>query len=118
MMCAFDGPPKIYRFHGRGEVLTPLDDGFAGLAELFDVPGLGIRAIVRVHVGRISDSCGYGVPHYEFREQRSSSQNWSKKNGAAAVREYQVKNNLSSIDGMAAMTEAEARAYVAPRKDG
>lgn len=112
MMCAFAGPPKIFRFHGRGEVVTPLDDDFDQLAGLFDIPGVGIRAIIRVHVDRISDSCGYGVPNYAFKEHRQSSQNWLKKKGAAAIREYQVEKNLQSIDGLAAITETEARAYV------
>src|ERR671938_1994555 len=26
MFCAFDGPPKIVRLHGRGEVLEPGDE--------------------------------------------------------------------------------------------
>ncbi len=112
MMCAFDGPPKIFRFHGRGEVVTPLDGDFELLAGLFDISGVGIRAIVRVHVERIADSCGYGVPNYEFTAHRQSSQNWIKKKGAAAIREYQVEKNLQSIDGLAAITETEARAYV------
>ena len=28
MFCAFDGPPKIIRFHGTGEVITPGDESF------------------------------------------------------------------------------------------
>jgi hypothetical protein len=75
MMCAFDGPPKIFRFHGTGEVIAPPDDGFDELHNLFDMPGIGVRAIIRVHVNRISDSCGYGVPTYDFKDQRRSTQN-------------------------------------------
>mgnify|MGYP003635337473 FL=1 len=112
MMCAFDGPPKIYRFHGSGEVITPLDKGFDELAGSFDIDGVGIRAIIRIHVSRISDSCGFGVPHYDFVGQRPSSQNWIAKKGTAAIREYQVEKNLRSIDGMSAITEGEARAFV------
>lgn len=112
MMCAFDGPPQIMRFHGTGQVVTPLDAGFEELAALFELPGLGVRAFIKVHVTRISDSCGYGVPTYEFRGHRESSQNWLKNKGEAAVREYQVENNLQSIDGIDAITEVEARAYV------
>src|SRR5436305_12869179 len=28
MFCAFEGPPKILRLHGRGEVVTPGDERF------------------------------------------------------------------------------------------
>src|ERR671920_2368640 len=31
MLCAFSGPPRIVRLHGRGEVLRAGDDGFAEL---------------------------------------------------------------------------------------
>src|ERR1700694_565050 len=33
MLCAFEGPPKIVRLHGRGEVLTPENAGFGELLE-------------------------------------------------------------------------------------
>ena len=29
MMCAFDGPPKIFRFYGTGRVVEPGDDGLS-----------------------------------------------------------------------------------------
>src|SRR5919107_4154467 len=66
MLCAFSGPPRILRLHGRGEVLLAGDDGFADLLAqaAFEEPSIpeARRAIVRVQVSRIADSCGYGVP--------------------------------------------------------
>src|SRR5215831_14662166 len=35
MFCAFDGPPKIVRLHGRGEVFTQEHPRFAELAAHF-----------------------------------------------------------------------------------
>ena len=35
MMCAFEGPPKIFRFYGRGEVFEKGDDEFAELIGAF-----------------------------------------------------------------------------------
>lgn len=116
MMCAFEGPPKIFRFHGRGEVIAPPDDAFDELHELFDLPGIGARAIIRVHVDRISDSCGYGVPNYDFKDQRRSTQNYIQKTGTPTIRENQIANNLQSIDGLPGITETEARAYVGPEE--
>ncbi len=112
MLCAFDGPPQIMRFHGRGEVVTPLDPHFAELASLFDLPGLGARAFIKIHLERISDSCGYGVPNYEFVGHRQSSQNWLRNKGQDGVRHYQVENNLQSLDGIDGISEDEAQAYV------
>src|ERR687883_1733029 len=41
MFCAFEGPPKILRLHGRGEVVTPDDERFGGLLEKLDFAELG-----------------------------------------------------------------------------
>jgi hypothetical protein len=114
MMCAFKGPPKIFRFYGKGEVVTPIDKDFEELAGLFSIPGVGIRAIIRIHVSRIQDSCGYGVPNYEFLGDRKSSQNWAAKLGTKKVRDYQVEKNLQSLDGIPAISEEEARACIGP----
>src|SRR6516164_737624 len=35
MFCAFEGPPKIVRLHGRAKLVTEGDARFAELAELF-----------------------------------------------------------------------------------
>src|ERR671939_2128419 len=63
MFCAFEGPPKILRLHGRGEVVTPDDERFGELLARCEFEELGPpearRAVVVVHVNRIADSCGY-----------------------------------------------------------
>src|SRR5437870_3211412 len=33
MLCAFEGPPRILRMHGRGEVITAVDPRFAELLD-------------------------------------------------------------------------------------
>src|SRR3954451_16443710 len=65
MFCAFEGPPRIVRLHGRGEVVLPGDEAFARhLAAGFHEPAApeARRALILVHVSRVADSCGYGVP--------------------------------------------------------
>jgi Pyridoxamine 5'-phosphate oxidase len=66
MFCAFDGPPRIVRLHGHGEVVLPGDPRYEPLlAEAaFEEPTVpeARRAIVLVEVARIGSSCGYGVP--------------------------------------------------------
>ena len=114
MMCAFAGPPKIFRFHGSGDVITPREPEFEKLSEAFDRSELGIRAIIRVNVSRISDSCGFGVPLYEYQEQRSTSPNYIRTRGADRIRAYQEQNNLESLDGLPGITVDEAHAYAPP----
>ncbi|MCH9694754.1 MAG: pyridoxamine 5'-phosphate oxidase family protein [Gammaproteobacteria bacterium] len=112
MLCAFDGPPQIMRFHGAGEVVTPADSGFDELAGLFGVRGVGIRAVIKVHCERISDSCGYGVPNYTFDGHRQSSQNHYAKTGVDGMRAYQLDKSLHSLDGIPALDEDEANAFI------
>jgi hypothetical protein len=91
MFCAFDGPPRIVRLHGRGEVI-PADD-----------PGDGVRGAIRVHVDRVSDSCGFGVPLMEYVGERPQREAWLASKGAEGVREYVVERNAASIDGLRAL---------------
>src|SRR6476659_11457127 len=35
MLCAFEGPPRILRLYGRGEVIEPADAAYADLRAMF-----------------------------------------------------------------------------------
>lgn len=102
MVCAFHGPPRILRLHGRGDVLEPQDGEFDQLRTLFPHDPAG-RAIVRISVTRIADSCGYGVPLYEFEGHRSQLPAWAERKGAPGLLEYQQDKNRVSIDGLPAL---------------
>lgn len=99
MFCAFDGPPKIVRLHGRGTVLTPGDSAFAELRPRFPEMA-GVRAIVRVDVTRISDSCGFAVPLMEFVGDRDQLPKYHEAKGEAGLEEYRRKKNAASIDDL------------------
>jgi hypothetical protein len=100
LFCAFEGPPKIVRLHGRGDVLTPEHPEFGELATRFPAH-LGTRSLIRVGLQRISDSCGYGVPLYEFRDQRPQLIQWTeRKEAGEGVEAYRRANNAHSIDGL------------------
>ena len=114
MMCAFENPPMIYRFHGIGEVVTPLDEGFQLLARHFDRSELGIRAIIRVRVTRVSDSCGFGVPLYEYQQQRDTSPKFIRTTGVREIRAYLKTANLRSIDGLPGESAEAADSYQGP----
>ncbi|HVU25676.1 MAG TPA: pyridoxamine 5'-phosphate oxidase family protein [Opitutus sp.] len=99
MFCAFDGGPKIVRLHGHGEVLMPSHPDFAAVSVAF--PALpGVRAIVRVTVDRISDSCGFGVPQMEFVAARDTLGRWAEKQGDTGLAAYRQEKNSLSIDGL------------------
>ena len=103
MLCAFEGPPRIVRFHGRGRVLEPGAAEFAALLAHFTPPELGVRSIVQVEIDRIADSCGYGVPRLRFEGERTQLPAWAERKGGEALIEYQRTKNASSIDGLPAL---------------
>ena len=99
MFCAFDGPARIVRLHGLGEVLEAGTPAYEALAGRFpEMPGA--RSIIRIEVGRVSDSCGYGVPVYEYKENRDTLEKWAARKGEDGIREYWRANNATSIDGL------------------
>ena len=109
MFCAFEGPPKIVRLHGRASVLEPGHPDFpALLRSLPPVPELGVRAAIRVDVTRISDSCGYGVPLMKFEGHRSQLPDWAERKGAEGLADYKRTRNSASIDGLRGLESVEA----------
>jgi Pyridoxamine 5'-phosphate oxidase len=90
MLCAFEGPPRIVRLHGRGEAVPAAD------------PADGVRGLIRVHVERVSDSCGYGVPLMDYVGGRPQRDLWLERKGADGLRDYVREKNGESIDGLPA----------------
>jgi hypothetical protein len=110
MLCAFAGPPRIVRLHGRGEVIQPSHPEFAELLALgFHEPEApeARRAIIRVHLTRVSESCGYGVPLMSYEGERPHSDLSTAKrlrtHGPDALLRYQEQHNLQSLDGLPAV---------------
>jgi hypothetical protein len=102
LFCAFEGPPKIVRLYGRGEVVEKGEPAFEALRPHFPAFD-GARAIVRVQVTRVSDSCGYSVPLYDFVGERKQLLEWADRKGAEGLETYREKNNAASIDGLAGL---------------
>jgi Pyridoxamine 5'-phosphate oxidase len=107
MFCAFEGPPKIVRLHGRGRVVQQGDADFAALLAGFDVSDeqlVAVRSVVVIEVARVSDSCGFVVPRMTYEGERDQlyryADNRIRKLGADAVRAYVSDKNAESIDGL------------------
>jgi hypothetical protein len=105
MLCAFEGPPRILRLHGRGEVLPP------GAVDFDVTPPEGAeRAVIRVAVERIADSCGWGVPLMTFEGPRPQYEAWAeskvRRGGPEAMDAYVARHNATSIDGLPAVDVA------------
>lgn len=107
MFCALEGRADILRLYGRGEV-CPFDaPGFREKLALF--PGFTrARAVITVHIRRIADSCGWGVPFFEYKGERDQLRRHvdAAEDEAWAARRYE--RNATSIDGLPALTPYES----------
>lgn len=101
MFCAFDGPPQIVRLHGIGGIITPDHSRFAEFASLFP-SNPGTRAFIHVTINRVSDSCGYSVPLFQFQGNRDSLDRWAETQGPEKLDAYRAAKNQRSIDGLPA----------------
>jgi hypothetical protein len=103
MLCAFEGPPRIVRLHGRGEVL---EAGAVDFPETTALPEQH-RTVIRVAVERIADSCGFGVPLMAYEGERPQALAWAQtklaKGGPGALDDYVAEKNALSIDGLPAL---------------
>jgi hypothetical protein len=74
MWCAFTGQPNIVRVHGHGEPVFRDDPRWDDLITHFGDDfrkRTDCRAIIVITAERISDSCGFSVPHFDFVEDRT-----------------------------------------------
>ena len=101
MFCSFDQNPLILRLYGQGEVVRP---GTSKWQEIWqsgnfaDYPGQ--RQLIVVDIDSVQTSCGFGVPMFEQQQERSTLSDWAATKGSDGVREYQMKKNQTSIDGL------------------
>jgi hypothetical protein len=104
MFCAFDGPPKVVRLHGHGTAVMRTDEAWPELRHAFPAAEEhGLRAIIDVTVSRVSDSCGFSVPVYEYVGERDLLTQWASRKTADDLVAYREQKNTRSIDGLPAM---------------
>ena len=108
MFCAFEGPAMILRLYGRGSVLQFDEPGYEEKkSELF--PEIGqARNIVTVDIDRIADSCGWGVPFYDFKSEREQLVRAIEHIPAEEWSPRRYKSNALSIDGLPGLKRPKA----------
>ncbi|HEV7276512.1 MAG TPA: pyridoxamine 5'-phosphate oxidase family protein [Devosiaceae bacterium] len=102
MFCAVEGPPLILRLYGRGTVLRRGEAAYAELlaAEYGNAEPLGARQMVRLDFDLVKTSCGYGVPLFDYREERDTMDRWAVAKGPDGIAAYWAEKNRTSIDGL------------------
>lgn len=99
MFCAFEGPANILRLYGTGEVINPHHPEWEDMLGMF--PGFErARGVFKVKIHRIQDSCGWGVPFYEFKGERDQLTRYIDNKSKEEWIESRYKGNAESIDGL------------------
>jgi hypothetical protein len=99
MFCSFTEQPLILRLYGQGKAIRPRHPEWQDFSPLFkDIPGT--RQIVVLKVEAAQTSCGFGVPLYEFKQQRETLIDWAEKKGDSGIEQYWHDKNQKSIDGL------------------
>jgi hypothetical protein len=99
MFCAFSGAPNIVRLYGHGRAILPDDPEWAALSAQFPTYP-GARQIITADIERVSTSCGYAVPLYDYEGERDTLLKWAERKGEDALVEYRQEKNVCSIDGL------------------
>jgi len=82
-------------------LITPDHERFEELLQQFPA-NPGTRAFIHITATRVSDSCGFSVPYYQYVSDRDVLDKWAVAQGPAKVAEYGVRKNQRSIDGLPA----------------
>ena len=99
MFCAFEGNPLILRLYGSASVYHERDAEYKAHANLFpDIPGA--RQIFELNIDLVQSSCGFGVPEYEYKGQRTLLKEWALKKGEDGIKDYWAEKNKSSLDDL------------------
>ncbi len=98
MFCAFVGKPKILRLYGDAQAFHRRDDEFAELDSLFE-PHKSSRQLVDFRFNLVQTSCGFGVPFFEYQEERKNMDKWLEPQSSEDIKSYWEKKNTVSLDG-------------------
>jgi Pyridoxamine 5'-phosphate oxidase len=102
MFCAFEGPPDIVRLQGTGRVVLPGETEWEALLARFPYHP-GARAVIVVELDRISSSCGFAVPLYDYVGDRTLLDDHFGRKSPEQIHEYHRSKNAVSIDGLPAL---------------
>ena len=102
MFCAVEGPPMIMRLYGRGSVIGRGSEEYAALlaAEYGNTEPPGARQMIRLDFDLVKTSCGYGVPLFDYREERETLDKWARSKGEDGLEAYRRETNIRSMDGL------------------
>ena len=119
MFVALTGDPKIMRLYGKGSLVMPeavqraenirLQEAFKGQLLGDDDCDNGFRSITVLEVHRVTQSCGYSIPFFDYVKDRLVLKEFTQKKGHEGMVTYRGFKNSLSIDGLKSIGQLEAR---------
>ena len=99
MFAAFEDKPLILRLYGTAKVIHKNDDQWKDLITSF--PNfVGARQIFDLNIDLVQSSCGFGVPLFDYVEDRDQLNKWGDNQGEDRIEKYWEKKNQESLDGI------------------
>ena len=99
MFVAFEGPALILRLYGNAKVFERGDDGYDELLAKFpELPGT--RSIIVSDLFRITDSCGWSIPFYEYQKERPQLIRYAESFDEEGLLQKHRDNCSESLDGL------------------
>jgi hypothetical protein len=98
MFCAFEDRPMILRLYGSAKVFHPRDPEWS--EKLAHFPKMaGSRQVFEMNVDLVQTSCGFGVPLFDYVEDRDNLTKWAENKGEDGIENYWKEKNQLSMDG-------------------
>ncbi|MGB3625969.1 MAG: pyridoxamine 5'-phosphate oxidase family protein [Henriciella sp.] len=108
MFCAFEGPANILRVYGKGRTLQFDHPDFETEIGRFPPGHERARNIIYLDITSVADSCGWGVPFYEFKGQRDQLTRYIENKPLDDWYESRMQKNAQSLDGLPGMVRGKA----------
>jgi Pyridoxamine 5'-phosphate oxidase len=100
MFCSFDQAPNILRIYGRGWAVRPRDVTWKKLRPNFGPELPGERQLFVCELDSVQTSCGFSIPFFDYRSERTQLNEWAEKKGPEGIASYWENKNTQSIDGL------------------
>jgi hypothetical protein len=98
MFCAFEGKPNILRLYCRANAIHERDNQWDKYISHFKNTNAA-RQVFDITIENVNNSCGMGVPLYEFIEQRDDLSVLFNKMSKEEQIAYMKRKNQISFDG-------------------
>lgn len=98
MFCAYEGDANILRLYCTAKAIQEKDSNWDEYINQFENKKAA-RQVFEVTIEGVNNSCGMGVPLFEYIDQRKDLTNYYEKSTKDDHIAYMKKHNLKSFDG-------------------